>query len=367
MSLDLIDLRSDTTRSPAEPVLRAMLSGGSSATGELEEYCAALFGKESGLFMPSGTMSNQVALKVLAGRGREVLCDAGNHLNVFDASPAADLGGVAINAVDTPDGFLRPSAVSAAMSRRAGGLIWTENTMSARGGRVYPLALLADLRRWSARHGITVYLDGARILHAVAATGITPAVWGATSDVLALSLTKGLGAPLGSVLLGTADFIGAARDHRRWHGGALRQRGPFAAAALWALRHHSARLAEDHANAALFASVLAGSPLFGVTPPDTNIVLLDVSGVGCPSAEFVARAADAGVRMLARRGDSVRAVFDHRTSAHGARRAAERLITVAGQLKPAGAPAPARLRWWYRIDSSYPATVTAQMHSRTWA
>ncbi|MFC4070564.1 threonine aldolase family protein [Actinoplanes subglobosus] len=415
MSLDLIDLRTDTARGPSGPALRAMTAGGNTATGDLEEYCAALFGKESALFMPSGTVSNQVALKVLAGRGRPVLCDAGNHLDAFDASPAADLGGVTINAVATPDGFLRPPvagsdgfpstlsatsdgfpsspAASAGLFRSspattdrfswppaatpggfhrssAGapvGLIWTENTVSARGGRIYPLELLADLHRWGTRHGGAVYLDGARIMHAVAATGIAPAAWGATSDAMALSVTEGLGAPMGSVLLGTAEFITAARRHRRWYGGSLRQRGPFAAAALWALLNNSARLADDHASARLFAAVLAESPLFTVTPPDTNIVLLDVAGVGCPPAEFVARAADAGVRVLARRGSAVRAVFDHRTSARQARRAAERLITVARQLKPVRPTTPARLRWWYRIDPPHPVTVTSQMHSRTWA
>jgi threonine aldolase len=382
MSLELTDLRSDTMNLPTPAMAHAMAAadhgddryGESTATRELEEHCAALFGKESALFMPSGTMSNQVALHVLAGRGREVLCEAGHHLNLVQAPAAADLAGVAINAVVTPDGFLGPETAARAIGHRARwipdhattGLVWTENTVTGRGGRIYPLALLTDLRHWSTHHGIAVYLDGARIMHAVAATGIAPAEWGATNDAMALCFTKGLGAPMGSALLGSEEFISTARRCRQWYGGALRQSGPIAAAALWALRHNSARLAEDHAGAAVFASVLAESPHFTVTRPETNIVHFDVGRLRCPPAEFVTRAAGAGVRVLAWRGAEIRAVFDVRTSRRRAIRAAECLVTVAGQLKPARAVSPGRLRWWDRIGPASPVPVAAQAYSRTW-
>jgi threonine aldolase len=382
MSLELTDLRSDTMSPPAPAMVHAMTTadhgddryGESAATRELEEYCADLFGKESALFMPSATMSNQVALRVLAGRGREVLCEAGHHLNLVQASSAADLAGVAINAVVTPDGLLGPETAARAVDYRARwmpdhattGLVWTENTVTGRGGRIYPLALLTDLRHWSAHHGIAVYLDGARIMHAVAATGIAPAEWGTTNDAMTLCFTKGLGAPMGSVLLGTAAFIDAARRCRQWYGGALHQAGPLAAAALWALRHNSARLAEDHAAAAAFAAVLADSPHFGVTRPDTNIVHFDVGRLRCPPGEFVTGAAAAGVRVLAWRGAEIRAVFDARTSRRRAIRAAECLVTVADRRQPAQGTAPGRWQWWDRVGPAYPGPVAAQAYSRTW-
>jgi threonine aldolase len=382
MSLELTDLRTDTMSPPAPAMIHAMTTadhgddryGESAATRELEEYCAALFGKESALFMPSVTMSNQVALRVLAGRGREVLCEAGHHLNLVQASSAADLAGVAINAIVTPDGFLDPETAARAVEHRARwipdhtttGLVWTENTVTGRGGRIYPLALLTDLRHWSTHHGIAVYLDGARIMHAVAATGIAPAEWATTNDAMALCFTKGLGAPMGSALLGSAEFIGAARRCRQWYGGALHRSGPIAAAALWALRHNSARLAEDHVSATAFAAVLAESPHLGVTRPDTNIVHVDVSRLRCPPGEFVARAAAAGVRVLASRGAGIRAVFDARTDRRRAIHAAEVLLTVAARLPSARDTTPGRLHWWDRIDPPYPVPVTAQAYSRTW-
>ncbi|MEU4163633.1 threonine aldolase family protein [Actinoplanes sp. NPDC026670] len=374
MSVESIDLRSDTLSRPAPAMVQAMTAAGlgddrygeSTATRELEEHCAALFGKESGLFLPSATMSNQIALKVLAARGSTVLCETGHHLDQF-AAAAGDLAGVTVDAVTTHDGFLRPPAAGPA----ATGLVWTENTITAHGGRIHPLPLLTSLKAWSSRHGIPVYLDGARIMHAVVATGIAPAAWAATSDAMSLCFTKGLGAPLGSVLLGTADFIRAARRYRLWYGGALHQSGPSAAAALWALRHNSARLAEDHANAALFAAMLAESPHFEVTRPDTNIVHVDVSRLHRAPTEFVARAAETGVRVLAGRGvpagrAEIRAVFSSGTPRRLAIRAAERLIAVAGQCRPTRTLNLGRVPWWDRIGPSDPVTVSAQAQSRTW-
>ncbi|WP_433796990.1 threonine aldolase family protein [Actinoplanes sp. CA-252034] len=380
MSVELMDLRSDTMSRPTHAMLHAMMTadhgddrfGESAATRALEEHCAALFGKQAALFMPTGTMSNQVALRVLAAGGREVLCEAGHHLNLVQAPSAAALAGVTINAVTTTDGLLRPEIAARALDDRARwtpdrpatGLVWTENTVSARGGRVYPLAVLTALRRWSRHHGLTVYLDGARIMHAVAATGTAPAVWGGTNDAMTLCFTKGLGAPMGAVLMGTEELIGAARRCRQWYGGGLHQSGPMAAAALWALRHNSARLAEDHANAVVFAGVLSESPHFCVDRPDTNIVHVDISRLACSPAEFVARAAESGVRLLARRRAEVRAVFDVRTPRHRAVRAAERLIAVAGELRPGRGTA--RTRWWDRIGPVHPVTISDQVYSRTW-
>jgi threonine aldolase len=348
MKTELIDLRSDTLTRPSTEMLLAMTGGdgGDDCFGEnisvreLEELCSELFGKEAALFMPSGTMSNQVALKSLVDPGQELLCDTDYHINFFEASPSSDLGGAAINAINTTDGFILPDVAETALGNRARWspayaetrLVWTENTINGRGGRVYPLALMHGIKDWAAQRGIGVYLDGARILNATAATGTTPHEWGRTNDAMSLCFAKGLGAPMGSVLMGTDEFIDRARHFRKWYGGALHQSGPVAAAALWALRHNAARLIEDHINAKVFASVLENSGFFTLDQPETNILLFDVGGLRCTPDEFVALAAKVGVRILVWRNAELRAVFSLAVSPSDSVAAADRLVSVAATI-----------------------------------
>ncbi|WP_218952426.1 threonine aldolase family protein [Amycolatopsis anabasis] len=345
MDTSLIDLRSDTLTRPGPRMLRAMAAadygddcyGENTSVRELEEHCMEVFGKQAAVFMPTGTMSNQVALKSLVGRGQEVLCDSDYHINFFEASPSSDLGGAAINSVRTPDGFLTPGIAEDALGRRARWspvyaetrLVWMENTINGRGGRVYPLPLMQSVRAWCFQRDISVFLDGARILNAAVATGIAPRMWGQTNDAMSLCFAKGLGAPMGSVLMGTAEFISMARHYRKWYGGALHQSGPIAAAALWAVQYNVERLAEDHLNARMFASVLAESSLFVVDQPETNIVIFDVGQLNCSPDQYVQLAAEAGVKVLVWRHSEIRAVFSLTVSGSDALVAARRLVRVA--------------------------------------
>ena len=340
-----IDLRSDTLTKPSAEMLKAMAQadfgddcyGESSTIRELEDYCADLFGKEAGLLMPSGTMSNQVALKSLMGRGQEILCDADYHLNFFEASPTTDLGGASINALSTKEGFLTPEAAEEGMANRARWssayaetrLLWTENTINGRGGRIHPLPLLRELRGWSSRRGIPIFLDGARIMNAVAATNVSPAEWGQEVDAMSMCFAKGLGAPMGSVLIGSRDFIRTARNYRKWYGGALHQSGPIAAAAMWALKNNITRLPDDHENAKRFASILSQNELVSVSRPDTNIVIFDIGKLGCSPTQFVEMAGDTGVRILVWRKSEIRAVFSLDISINQALTAAHTLSRLA--------------------------------------
>jgi threonine aldolase len=332
-------------------MVRAMAAadGGDDCYGEsttaiaLEESCAEMFGKEAALLMPTGTMSNQVGLRALLPRGQEVVCDATYHLNFFEAAPTCDLGGAAINPIDTPDGLLSPDVLEKALLRRARwsdayastGVIWTENTVNGLGGRVFPWGRLAELWVWAQHRGISVYLDGARVLNACVATGTRPEQFGGVTTAMSLCFAKGLGAPMGSVLLGSRAFIETARRFRKWYGGALHQSGPIAAAALWALQHNVARLEEDHANATALAAALAGTGLVSVTRPDTNIVLFDLADLACDAQEFVALAERVGVRLLIWRDREIRAVFSLEVSAEDSRAAASALCGLIERIGPA--------------------------------
>lgn len=348
MTHDLVDLRSDTLTKPTPNMIRAMLRadggddcyGESSSVADLEEYCANEFGKQSAVFMPSGTMTNQIALRCLLPRGQELLCDVDYHINFFEASSASDLGGAAINAVRTPEGFLTPEIAKQALCDRARWtdtyaslrLVWTENTINGRGAKVYPLTELRRMYEWAQALDIPLFLDGARILNAVVATGSTCAEWGAVTTATSLCFAKGLGAPMGSVLMGDHDMIRDARRFRKWYGGALHQAGPMAAAALWAFKRNLGQLAADHEAAQAFASVLQECELLSVNNPETNMVLFDVRRIGCPPAVFVNAVAAEGVAVLVWSDTVVRAVFCSNVDVRQAVDAARRISRVAEKL-----------------------------------
>jgi threonine aldolase len=325
MTFEPIDLRSDTLTRPCNGMLRSISFAevGDDCYGEdksvkaLEEYCAAMFGKEAALLLPSGTMSNQVGLRALVDPGQEIICDASYHINFFEASPTSDLARVTVNAVDTRDGILTPQVIENAINRRARWtwhyaspkLIWLENTINGRGGKIFPISNMIEIADWAERHGLALYTDGARILNASVATGVPPDEYGRLTTALSLCFAKGLGAPMGSVLIGSNDFIDKARRFRKWYGGALHQSGIIASAAMYALKNNLSRLADDHAHARHFASGIRATGLVDVTEPDTNIVIFDVSWLSCSPQQFVDLAAAAGVRMLVWRATEIRAVF----------------------------------------------------------
>ncbi len=283
-----IDLRSDTVTRPDAEMRRAMAEAevGDDVYGEdptvarLEEEAAAAAGMEAAVFVPSGTMGNQIALHLHASQGDEVICDARSHVFLYEMGGMAALSGLMPHLIASPGGLLDPEAVDAAVVRDASyharsGLLVVENTHNMGGGTVYDRSVLDRLLAVAHRHGLPVHCDGARIFNAAAALGTTAAALAAGFDSLMFCLSKGLGAPVGSLLCGAADFIAEARRIRKMLGGGMRQAGVIAAAGLVALRKGPARLAEDHENASRLAHALAELPGIDLDPASvrTNIVI----------------------------------------------------------------------------------------------
>ena len=305
--MNVIDLRSDTVTRPTPAMREAMARAevGDDVYGEdptvnrLQEEVAARLGKEAGLFVPSGTMANQVALGVLTRPGDEIVCDAGAHCISFESGALAALWGVQARPLPASRGILDPAEVDAAI-RPAGEVyprtrvIEVENTHNRGGGAVYPLARIQALGELARRRGLHLYLDGARLWNASAATGVRPAEFAAPATLASVCLSKGLGAPAGSVVCGPRELVAEARRLRKRLGGGMRQSGVLAAAGLHALAHHLERLPEDHANAKLLGERLAALP--GATllfPADTN--LLFVAFAGRSAADLSKRFAAEGV------------------------------------------------------------------------
>ncbi|HEX2182091.1 MAG TPA: GntG family PLP-dependent aldolase [Rubrobacteraceae bacterium] len=287
MSL-VIDLRSDTVTRPTEGMRRAMAEAalGDDVFGEdptvnrLEEYVAELLGKEAAIYAPSGTMTNQIGLFVNTGRGDEILLHEGAHVFVYEAGAPALLSGVQVRTLPgeggrispgTLRGALRPENVHFPRSR----LLCLENTHNTAGGRVYPLEDFAAVAAEARELGINVHLDGARLFNAQAATGIPAREWCEHADTVSVCSSKGLGAPVGSLLAGDEETIGEARRARKAFGGGMRQAGVIAAGSLYAFEHHVERLAEDHERAQRLADGLRDAG-YSVEPPETNIVLVEV-------------------------------------------------------------------------------------------
>lgn len=319
-----IDLRSDTLTIPSPDMVQAMARAnvGDDAFGEdrqvneLQEYCAAYFGKPAAIFMPSGTMSNQVALRALTLPGDEVICDATYHINFFESAQACDLGRVTLNPVVTPDGILTVEKLEEAVTAKARWsdtyalpkLVWLENSISTHGGTIFPIDKMEDVSSWCKNNRLAIFLDGARLLHSCIATRTNPRDYGQLVDAVTMCFSKGLGSPFGAILVGEIDFIARARRFRKWFGGGLHQSGYMAAAALYAMTNNVDMLFEDHSNAALLGELLADERLFRVKKVETNMVMFDVTSVGISAEVFVNRAAQEGVLLMVWRGNEVRAV-----------------------------------------------------------
>ena len=287
----VIDLRSDTVTRPTEAMRRAMASaevgddvlGDDPTVARLEEAAAARVGKQAGLYVPSGTMANLLALLVHCGRGDEAVVGSESHILHHEAVGAPALGGVSLRAVaNDARGRIDAGELRAAM--RAPGaaprtaLVCLENTQNRCGGAAIPLDDMRAAAAVAREAGAAVHLDGARIFNAALALETDAAAIAATADTVAFCFSKGLGAPVGSVLTGPREVIGRARVLRRQLGGGMRQAGVIAAGALHALEHHVERLAEDHERAARLADGLAALPGGALTldRPDTNIVFFEL-------------------------------------------------------------------------------------------
>jgi threonine aldolase len=278
--MGLIDLRSDTLTKPTEAMRAAMARAevGDDVYGEdptvnaLEERTAELFGHEAAVFVPSGTMGNQICLRLVCPPADELLCDADAHIVTYEHGGAAQHGGIQTRTV--PGGLMDPAVVEAELRPAGWGTVPTravsvEQTHNRGGGAVHPLATLVALRELTAGHGVALHCDGARIWNASVASGVSLAEYGAQFDSLSVCLSKGLGAPVGSVVVTDAARAAEARVLRKRLGGGLRQAGILAAAGLHALEHHVDRLADDHRRAAVIGEHL------GVAP-ETNIVPVEV-------------------------------------------------------------------------------------------
>jgi threonine aldolase len=282
-----IDLRSDTVTRPTPGMLDAMFKAevGDDVFGEdptintLEERAAKMFGKEAGLFCPSGTMTNQIAINVLTKPGDEVVCDYTSHIYQYEGGGIARNSGVQAKLLSGDRGRISATQVEESINQIFDWLTRTklvsiENTVNKAGGSYYTLQQMKDLSEVCHRNGLLLHLDGARIFNAVIEAGYSPAQIGPLFDSISVCLSKGLGAPTGSLLLGTKDFIREARRARKVFGGGMRQAGYFAAAGLYALDNHIDRLKEDHRRAKVLAEAISKLPYIKeLLPVETNILI----------------------------------------------------------------------------------------------
>ncbi len=317
-----IDLRSDTVTKPTPAMRRAMAEAevGDDVYGEdptvkaLERRTAELLGMEAALFVPSGTMANQIAVGIHARPGDELICDPTAHVYVWEGGGLARLWGVTARTLPTVRGVwtlddlrdkIRPDDGHYARTR----LLCLENTHNRGGGTVSPMEAVAQVSGWARSHGLAIHLDGARLMNAVVATGVPAREWGRHFDTVSLCFSKGLGAPVGSALAGPAAMIREGHRLRKVLGGGMRQAGILAAAALFALEHHVGRLVDDHAHAAILARAVEETPGLGLEsgPVETNLVWIAVDPALGTASEVAARLRAEGVLVSALGEQVVRA------------------------------------------------------------
>jgi threonine aldolase len=319
----VIDLRSDTVTKPTEAMRRAMAVAevGDDVYGEdptvnaLEKRAAEIFGKEAALLVPTGTMGNTIAVKLHTEPGQEVICDDRAHILDWELAMTAWFSGCLIRSVPTPDGLMAWEQIEAQIKPANGfyaptALVTIEHPHNMHGGTLYDLALIDQICDRAHARGLKVHIDGARIFNASIASGHPVARIAEKADTLMFCLSKGLGAPVGSMLAGTSQAIARARHFRKRLGGGMRQAGVLAAAGLIALEEMPARLAEDHANAKWIAQQLAKIPGLSINAEKvrTNIVVFDIAGTGLAFAGLSAQLKSKGVLISTAGGTRARIV-----------------------------------------------------------
>mgnify|MGYP003591852861 CR=1 FL=1 len=321
----MIDLRSDTLSMPTAAMLAcigmaqlgddgrldAVGRGGDRAVNELEDLAAELTGKQAGLLVPTGTMGNNLALLTYCKPGDQVLTEPLQHLYRAERMAFSEnlgrlqavfygLNEAAIPDVEELERLLHSGNIK---------LLCLENTHNSMGGACLPMKALREIRKLTAKFRVPIHMDGARLFNAAAALGVEAADICRETDSVMFCLSKGLGAPVGSLLCGTAEFIGKARELRKMLGGGMRQAGVLAAPGSYALRHNRAALVQDHAKARMFAAALSQSQLLKVQIPQTNIVILDTSSAQIGAEEFCKQLAEHGL-LAAKTGTyKIRLVF----------------------------------------------------------
>jgi len=345
----LIDLSSDTATRPSAGMRKAMAeaevgdeqSAADPTTNTLQDRVAELLGKEAAVFLPSGTMCNQIALLVHCRPGDEVIAADLAHIFTSEAGGGSCFAGVQTWPLRTKRGLFSPADVTAAV-RDTGGrhsprsrLLALEQTVNRGGGAVWPLAALVAVAGAAREHGLAVHMDGARILNAQVASGVSAKQMAAPCDSVWLDLSKGLGCPVGGVLAGSRSFIEAAWAWKHRMGGAMRQSGVLAAAGLYALEHNVERLAQDHANARRLAEMMGGISGIRIMNPEveSNIVFFDPGASGRKPKEIVTALAQQGVRMGTSYGGMIRAVTHLDVTADDIEAAAVAFARVLGSAR----------------------------------
>ncbi len=317
----MIDLRSDTVTQPTPKMRAAMAAalvgddvfGDDPTVNELEAYVAALLGKEAAVFMPSGTMTNQVALRVHTEPGDEVILESEAHIYYYEGGAPAALSGVMCRLVQGDRGIITAEAIRAVLRPDdvhfpRTKLVCLENTHNRGGGKIFPLTTMQAIAHLCQQHDLALHLDGARFWNACIATGMSERDYAQPFETLSVCFSKGLGAPIGSALVGSHERMQRARRVRKLFGGSMRQVGIIAAGALYALQHQRTRLAEDHAHARLLAQGLSQIDEIDINPDEveTNIILFRSPALAAPA--LVAALNDLGVAVLATGAHSYRAV-----------------------------------------------------------
>lgn len=340
----MIELRSDTFTKPTSGMRQAMASAevGDDIFGEdptlnrLEARIAELLGKEAALFVPSGSMGNQIGVRLHCSPGDEFLCEANCHIYNYEQATYAQLFGLATQAIQGECGVLsldqirdrvRPDNDHVPLTR----LVCLENTHNRGAGRIQPYETVVEICEWAKSEGLARHLDGARLWNAAVATDISPAKWAQHFDTVSVCFSKGLGAPVGSALVGTKDHIKYARRLRKAMGGAMRQAGVLGAAALYALDHHVDRLAEDHQKAQILAAAIREAPYLTLVPEkvDTNLVIFQIDPQWGTAAEFAAQLKEQNVLTLAVAKQRVRLVTHLDVSEAEVKQAADAILKVA--------------------------------------
>ena len=315
----MIDLRSDTVTRPTEAMLKAMMAAPTGddvyaedpTVNRLQDVLAERFGHEAGLFCPSGTMANQIAINVHVSPGDEVVCHRLSHVYNYEGGGIARNSGASVRLVDVPRGRMPADVIRAEVNPADShfartGLVCVEDTVNKGGGAVQPLDGLAEGSAACREIGLPYHLDGARAWNALRSTGVDWTTYGRMFDSVSLCLSKGMGTPVGSVLLGSRDFIEEAHRSRKVMGGGMRQVGILAAAGLHALDHHFERLQDDHDRAARMGEVLENHPAIqSLEPVETNIVIAQLKG-GRPASDLVEAQQKEGILCSAFGPDKVR-------------------------------------------------------------
>jgi threonine aldolase len=352
----MIDLRSDTVTKPSAAMRAAMAAaevgddvyGEDPTVNELEARTAALLGKEAAVFVPTGTMSNQIAVRVHTEPGDAALIEASSHVVMNEGGGVAAISGVTVvplrgargvfTAADVEGGVGVPHRFKPATLSAPVRLLCVENTHNAGGGTVWPLDAVKSVCAAGRRHGLALHLDGARLWHATAASGVTESEFAAPFDTVNVCFSKGLGAPVGSALAGSLETVARARRFKQQLGGGMRQAGVLAAAALHALEHHRPHLGDDVRRARAFAVGIASLEGIDVDPADVHSNIVRFSVTDGSAADFAERCHAAGVHMIPGGGSGIRAVVHRDIDDRALERALEVIGGVVSGRRRAGRP-----------------------------